>query len=157
MRPPIRTSVALLAAASAGAAAVPSAASAARAQPAGERVENCLQRLNEDRTAVYRFHRGSRTSSYGRVVVTPTAARPHSYCVRVAFGGRTVFNGFGESGYELRGDRWVNVGGLGDSGGRSKGFTRSIDLARKTRSDLSFSLRRGDGWYRTTTISLRRR
>lgn len=157
MRPPLHVSLALLAAASTGAVALPAAASAAAAGPAGERVENCLQRLNEDRAAVHRFHRGSRTLGFGRVVVTPLVNRPHSYCVEVQFGGRTVFNGFGQSGYELRGDRWVNVGGLGDTGGRSKGFTRSIDLPRRYRTDLSYSIRRPDGWYRTSTISLRRR
>lgn len=157
MRPPLRTVVALPAALLACAVAPPAIAAAATAQPGGERVENCLQTLNEDRAAVYRFHRGGKTLSFGRVVVTPTLNRRHSYCVRVQFGGRTVFNGFGQSSYELRGDRWVNIGGLGDTGGRSEGFTRSIDLAPRTRTDLSYSIKRPDGWYRTTAISLRRR
>lgn len=157
MRPPLRAPAALLAAAALGAVALPSAATAAPAQPSAERVENCLQPLNTNRTAVYRFHRGSRTLSFGRVVVTPTKARPHSYCVRTEYGGRTVFGAFGESGYELRGGRWVNVGGLGDSGGRVRGGTRSIDLPRRYRTDLSYSVKRPDGWYTTSTISLRRR
>lgn len=158
MRPPLRSPVSLLAALAACALTPPAVAAAADTpQPGGERAENCLQTLNEDRAAVHRFQRGGKTLSFGRVVVTPTRARPHSYCVRVQFGGRTVFNGFGQSSYELRDDRWVNIGGLGDTGGRSEGYTRSIDLARRSRTDLSYSIKRPDGWYRTTTISLRRR
>lgn len=157
MRSPLRAPAALVAAAALAAVALPSAATADTAQPSAERVDTCQQALNTDRTAVYRFHRGKRTLSFGRVVVTPTKARPHSYCVRVQFGGRTAFSGFGQTSYELRGGRWVNVGGLGDTGGPTKGYSRSIDLERRTRTDLSFSIKRADGWYRTSTISLRRR
>jgi hypothetical protein len=127
----------------------------ATAAPAGAATtpDACQQRLNPDRRSVYRFKDGGTTLSYGRVVVTATKADRHRYCIQVQFGGRTVFNGFGMSSYERRDGKWVNQGGLGDSGARGDSYTQSMQVPDKTRIDRSYSIRDDGRWYRTISIS----
>ncbi|MSW50445.1 MAG: hypothetical protein F2817_06090 [Actinobacteria bacterium] len=151
MRLPRRSSLALaavtLAVPLAGATvAVP----AASAQTGGDA---CKQALNPERRSVYAFKNGSRKLGFGRVVVTATKADRHRYCISVQFDGRRVFNGFGQSGYERRDGRWVNVGGLGDTGARGGSYTRTMQVPDRYRIDHSFSIRSGGRWYRTISIS----
>jgi hypothetical protein len=113
----------------------------------------CAQALNPDRRSVYRFKDGSKTLGYGRVIVTATKANRHRYCIRVDFGNRTVFHAFGESGYERRNGKWVNVGGLGDSGSKATSYTQTMQVPDKYRIDRSYSIRTGGRWYRTIAIS----
>jgi hypothetical protein len=113
----------------------------------------CKQALNPDRRSVYRFKDGGTTLGFGRVVVTATKAHRHRYCIQVQFGGRTVFNGFGESGYERRDGKWVNVGGLGDSGSRGGSYTQTMQVPDKYRIDRSYSIRHEGRWYSTIAIS----
>jgi len=113
----------------------------------------CAQALNPDRRSVYRFKSGGRTLAVGRVVVTATKANRHRYCVQVDFQGRRLFNGFGESGYERRNGKWVNVGGLGDAGSVGRSYTQTMQVPDKYRIDRTYSIRTGGRWYRTIAIS----
>lgn len=113
----------------------------------------CEQALNPDRRSTYRFKDGDTTLGFGRVVVTATKANRDRYCIQVQFGGRTVFNGFGMSSYERRDGKWVNEGGLGDSGSRGASYTQSMQVPNRTRIDRSYSIRHEGRWYRTGTIS----
>jgi hypothetical protein len=150
MRPLPRTPLALVLAAL----AVPAVAGAAAA-PAGaaEQPDACEQQLNPDRRSVYRFKDGRETLDFGRVVVTATKADRHRYCISVQFGDREPFNGFGMSSDKRVDGRWVNEGGLGDSGARGPSYTRSVQVPDKTRINHSFSIRHEGRWYRTIQIS----
>lgn len=150
MRPFRRSPVALALAAL----AVPVVAGTVAA-PAGAATQPdaCQQALNPERRSVYRFKDGDTTLPFGRVVVTATKADRHSYCIRVGFGGRTVFNGFGLASYKREGGKWVNEGGLGDSGSRGDSYTQSMKVPDKTRIDRSYSIRHEGRWYRTIAIS----
>jgi hypothetical protein len=129
--------------------------SGAVAAPAGATTtpDACRQQLDPDRRSVYRFKDGDATLGFGRVVVTATEADRHLYCIKVQFGGRTVFNGFGLSSYKRKDGKWVNEGGLGDSGARGDSYTQTMQVPDKTRIDRSYSIRDDGRWYRTITIS----
>jgi hypothetical protein len=145
--PPLALAVATLALPLvAGAVAAPAAS--AQTTP-----DACAQPLNPERRSVYRFKSGSKTLGFGRVVVTATKANPNRYCHRIDFEGRTVFHGFGESGYERRNGAWVNVGGLGDSGYEATSYTRTVQVPNHYRIDRTYSIRSGGRWYRTISIS----
>jgi hypothetical protein len=150
MRPFPRSPVALALAAL----AVPVVAGATAA-PAGAATapDACEQQLNPDRRSVYRFKDGRATLGFGRVVVTATKADRHRYCIQVQFGGRTVFNGFGLSSYKRVDGKWVNEGGMGDSGGRGGSYSSTMQVPDRTRIDRSYSIRHGGRWYRTIQIS----
>lgn len=134
--------------------AVPAAAGAvATPATAATSDDACAEALNPDRRSVYRFKRDGGTLWYGRVVVTATRADRDRYCIQVDFGNRTVFHGFGMSGYERRDGRWVNDGGLGDEGSRGGSYTQSMQVPERYRIDRSYSIRHDGRWYRTTSIS----
>ncbi|WP_022928853.1 hypothetical protein [Patulibacter americanus] len=150
MRPFPRSPVALVLAALAvpvvaGAAAAP--ASAATAPDA------CEQALNPERRSVYRFKDGGSTLDFGRVVVTATKADRHRYCIQVQFGDRKVFNGFGMSSDKRVDGKWVNEGGMGDSGSRGESYTATMQVPDKTRINRSYSIRHEGRWYRTIQIT----
>lgn len=151
MRSVPRTSLALVVAiaavpVSAGAVAAPAAV--AQTTP-----DACEQALNPDRRSVYRYKDGKKTLPFGRVVVTATKADRHRYCIRVQFDGRKVFNSFGLSSYVRRNGRWVNEGGLGDSGSVGPSYTQTMQVRDKTRIDRSYGIRYGGRSYSTISIS----
>jgi hypothetical protein len=150
MRPARRSPIALTLAAL----AVPVVAGAAAA-PAGaaQAPDACEQGLNPDRRSVYRYKDGGSTLDFGRVVVTATKADRHQYCIQVQFGGREVFHGFGMSSDKRVDGKWVNEGGLGDSGSRGESYTQSMQVPDKTRIKRSYSIRHEGRWYRTSQIS----
>lgn len=113
----------------------------------------CAQPLNPDRRSVYGFKNGGRTLAHTRVIVTASKANAHRYCIQVQFDGRTVTHAFGQTTYERRGGRWVNVGGLGDSGYRATSYSLTMQVPDKTRIDRSYSVKSGGRWYRTISIS----
>lgn len=113
----------------------------------------CDQALNPDRRSVYRYKDGRRTLPFGRVVVTATKADRHRYCIRVQFDGRRVFNSFGLSSYLRRNGKWVNEGGLGDSGSVGPSYTQTMQVRDKTRIDRSYGIRYRGRSYSTISIS----
>jgi hypothetical protein len=131
------------------------ALAAAPAAVAQSTTDACKKDLNPDRRSVYRFKDGKRTLGFGRVVVTATKSDRHLYCFRVDFDERRVFNSFGESGYERRDGKWVNVGGLGDSGSVGGSYRQSMAVPDKYRKDRSYAIRHEGRWYRTISISRR--
>jgi hypothetical protein len=126
---------------------------AAPAAVAQSTPDACAQPLNPDRKSVYRFKNGARTLGYARVVVTATKASRHRYCIQVQFDGRTLHHAFGQTTYERRNGAWVNVGGLGDSGGPARSYSATMQVPDKIRIDRSYSVRVGGRWYRTITVS----
>jgi hypothetical protein len=151
MRIPRRSSLALAAVTL----TVPLAGATVAVPPASAQTggDACKQALNPDRRSVYTFKNGSRKLGFGRVVVTATKADRHRYCMSVQFDGRRVFNGFGQSGYERRNGKWVNVGGLGDSGAPGVSYTRTMQVPDRYRLDHTFSVRWKGRWYTTISIS----
>jgi hypothetical protein len=125
----------------------------AAAAPASAALDACDQPLNPERRSVHRFKADGTTLPYGRVVVTATKADRDQYCIQVQFGGRTVFNGFGMSAFKRKNGKWVNEGGLGDSGSRGDSYTQSMQIPEKTRIDRTYSIRDDGRWYRTPSIS----
>jgi hypothetical protein len=136
-----------------GTAAAPPGAATTRAVQATP--DACKERLVRDRQAQYRFTNGRLRLTFARVVVTPTRANRHRYCVRVLTGSRTVLHAWGEQGYERKGGTWVATGGLGDTF-TAKGYTQTIQVPAAYRIVRTFRIRFGARWYKTAPVSRQR-
>jgi len=113
----------------------------------------CQEPLNPDRRTAYRFTDRGKTLAFGQVVMTATKADGHRYCVRIGFGGRTMLHEFSQASYLRRNGRWVYEGALGSGAYRTGGYTQSVQVRDKTRSDRTFAVRHKGRWYRTISIS----
>jgi len=85
--------------------------------------------------------------------MTATKADAHRYCVRIGFGGRTVVNEYSMASYLRRNGTWVYEGALGSGAQRTGGYTQTVQVRDRTRSDRTFAIRHKGRWYRTISIS----
>lgn len=110
----------------------------------------CKEPLDRGGRESYRFEDGRRTWEPGRVVVTPTRADEHRYCIEVRFGGRAVVHESSTKGWERRNDRWVVNGGDGGGGDLTRSYTRTAQIRPRRRVEFRFDVRIRGREYRAS-------
>ncbi|WP_026910927.1 hypothetical protein [Patulibacter minatonensis] len=148
MRHVLRRSVPLLLTSLAVPAAGAFTATASARTP--EPPDACAQALDRGERETYRFKDGRRTWSTGRVVVTPTRADAHRYCIEVRLGGRAVFHQSSTKGWARQGGRWVVIGGDGGGGDLVRSYTRTAQIQARRRVEFRYDVRIQGRWYRAS-------
>lgn len=116
----------------------------------------CSQQLNPDRREVYQLTNGGDTLSYGRIVVTGTAANYHRYCVQFQTGGRTVTGSTGKATYQRAdGVCGRQLGAAGSGPGQMRGFESTMTVADNTCEAVSLSIKDGGRWFSASAVRVR--